>query len=48
MENEALRLRFAHRAIDVRERFSPEKITTLWEFLFEECRIEVGGLRPRR
>jgi glycosyltransferase involved in cell wall biosynthesis len=36
MSDEELRLRLAERAIEVRERFSIEKITQLWEQLFDE------------
>ncbi|MEY3787585.1 MAG: hypothetical protein RLZ75_1792 [Pseudomonadota bacterium] len=36
MSDEELRLRLAKRAIEVRERFSIEKITQLWEQLFDE------------
>jgi glycosyltransferase involved in cell wall biosynthesis len=36
MSNDTLRLRLAERAIEVRERFSIEKITRLWEQLFDE------------
>jgi glycosyltransferase involved in cell wall biosynthesis len=36
MSSDTLRLRLAEQAIDVRERFSIEKITKLWERLFDE------------
>jgi glycosyltransferase involved in cell wall biosynthesis len=36
MSNKELRLKLAERAIEVRERFSIEKITQLWEQLFDE------------
>jgi glycosyltransferase involved in cell wall biosynthesis len=36
MSNDSLRLQFAERAKDVRERFSREKITQHWEHLFSE------------
>ncbi|MEY3788050.1 MAG: hypothetical protein RLZ75_2257 [Pseudomonadota bacterium] len=36
MSDKELRLRLAERAIEVRERFSIEKITQLWEQLFDE------------
>ena len=40
MSNDTLRLRLAERAIEVRERFSMEKITRLWEQLFDEVLVE--------
>jgi glycosyltransferase involved in cell wall biosynthesis len=36
MSNKELRLKLAERAIEVRERFSIEKVTQLWEQLFDE------------
>lgn len=38
MNDEALRKRFAERAIEVRQRFSPECVAGKWERLFEEVR----------
>lgn len=36
MSDAALRQRFAERAVEVRERFSMERIASMWEALFEE------------
>jgi glycosyltransferase involved in cell wall biosynthesis len=42
MGDDGLRARYAERAVDARTRFSIERISSLWEDLFEEC------LRERR
>jgi glycosyltransferase involved in cell wall biosynthesis len=38
MGDAALRVRFAERAVDARERFSMERIASMWEDLFDEVR----------
>jgi len=40
MSNALTRQRFAERAVEVRERFSMEKVTGMWEKLFEEILLE--------
>lgn len=41
MADNSLRASFARRALDARERFSLEKISALWEGLFDECACPV-------
>ena len=40
MSDALTRQRFAERAVEVRERFSMEKVTEIWEKLFEEILLE--------
>jgi glycosyltransferase involved in cell wall biosynthesis len=38
MGDDALRAKFASRAVEVRGRFSEARVTNMWERLFRECR----------